>query len=220
MRRGHRQKQALLPSVAAACLACLWIATAGAATTVPAGNPRCAPSGAQILAQDRSAQIFDNGSVSICERATVHVRKLRFPPEARAWPVRRSIDSADIAFPIFAFSWSGGQVDTGSSGIVVENFFSGKLIRLHAGLSERWQELESVPRIVVKRDGSVAWTAMSPPPGGDAGEAGRLVEVCAMDSSGFHVVERSSDIRPLSLSLRGSRLSWIQGDSRQVAQLH
>lgn len=186
----------------------------------------CAPKGAAVLAEDASAQIYATRAPDspqhgyICKRGSTRRYALRYPQEARAWPVLRKVDAAALAFPLFAFSWSGGQVDTGASGIVVGNFLSNKYIRVHPALREgNGQAMSVVPRIVLKSNGSVAWVGMSPPFGADPGSAGRFTELAGLDAGGFELFSEGPDIKPKSLSLTGSTLAWYQEGERRSATL-
>jgi hypothetical protein len=75
---------------------------------------------------------------------------------------------------------------------------------------------EAVDAVVVKRDGSVAWTAN----GGSilSGKPPRR-QVNRIDKSGYDLLDSHRNIRLHSLKLSGSKLTWRDGSATQSATL-
>jgi hypothetical protein len=70
---------------------------------------------------------------------------------------------------------------------------------------------DSAEKIVLKRDGSVAWIDQTEP---------HEFQIRAVDKTGNRLLAVSGDIVPRSLSLKGSTLRWIEDGKPTYAILH
>jgi hypothetical protein len=71
----------------------------------------------------------------------------------------------------------------------------------------------SAEKIVLKRDGSVAWIVQTEREPDE-------FQIRAVDRTGSRLLAAATDIAPGSLTLRGSTLRWIQGGKPTYAILH
>lgn len=132
--------------------------------------------------------------------------------------------------PIVAFTKTDivgtgqGSLSLGSASwlIVVRNLRTGRVLQ-NVPTGTRAMSLEGdtgigrALAIVVKSDGAVAWIAED-----DEQSAGgpTVYQVHALDKTGSRLLASGSDIRPNSLRLVDSTLSWRQGGKPMSAVLH
>jgi hypothetical protein len=139
-----------------------------------------------------------------------------------------------LAGPILAYATDSGEdIKYGACnceawGVVVRNLRTGRLLHHvptgpHQVPFGSYVGLGPAEHVVVKADGSVAWTVWNFILWDEASRAGRnemrSYEVRAIDHGKERVLASGPDLLPGSLSLRGSRLEWVQGGKRSYASL-
>lgn len=141
-------------------------------------------------------------------------KELLAPALERKAATGEVIANATLRAPWVAFSWEVTQIDVQRAGVTVVNARTGRTLRSVAALTvdSPWV---SVPQVVLKPNGSVAWIAE----GGDGSEGLLAREVNASDSSGNRLLDSQSEIAPRSLRLKGSALSWRAAGATRTAHL-
>jgi hypothetical protein len=184
---------------------------AAATTGVPCGPPR-----ASTVVSDRVARVYvRKGNVFGCARDGGKSYKLgttqNSMSEGRAGPI-------EVAGTDAAYGLTNYGVDTASAQVVVRRLTDGRVLRQEHSISgpEGAESFESVDRVVVKRDGSVAWIAHAT---SIAQGHHSVTEVQKSDQTQRTLLDKSDQIRAHSLRLKGSRLSWIDGAARKYATL-
>jgi hypothetical protein len=116
------------------------------------------------------------------------------------------IDSAAVAGDLVAYGAERCGIDSGTASVAVLRMRDGKRLRRFAAINGAVgpESIQSVTSLVVKRDASVAWIATV---GSIIGMGSRL-EVRANGQ----LLDSSVSIKPHSLQLHGSTLSWRDGD--------
>jgi hypothetical protein len=124
------------------------------------------------------------------------------------------IDRAAVAGDLVAYGAERCGIDSGTASVAVLRVRDGKRLRRFAAIkgSVGPESTRSVDSLVVKRDGSLAWIASVSSIIGH----GRLVEVHANG----RLLDSSVVIKPRSLQLHGSTLSWRDGDLTRSAALN
>ena len=184
-------------------------------TTPAAAAPSCPPAGAHVLAASRRARVYAlGGSVYGCAAPAGRSYRLgaasRSPGQARVGPVA-------VAGTVAAYALTSFGIDIGASVIAVRDLASGRLLHqsvaIHRALPQAYQ---LVSAIVVKPDGAVAWISQIESVIRRA--AGGLA-VLRLDAHGAALLDASSRIRPRSLRLHGSTLTWRDGAQLRSATL-
>jgi hypothetical protein len=108
-------------------------------------------------------------------------------------------------------------VDMISAEVVVKNLTDGRVLRDHAATAGNFgpETAQRVDSIVVKPDGSVAWIATINSIISHRG----TTQVRKSDRTRRTSLDSSRGIRPQSLRLHGSKLSWRDGAVRKTATL-
>jgi tRNA(Arg) A34 adenosine deaminase TadA len=122
-----------------------------------------------------------------------------------------------VAGALAAYGVQSCGIDTGSGRVVVRRLSDGKVLRRDTATSLALgpEPYSSVGSIVVKADGSVAWI----------GSASSIVvhlkhaEVHKLEKAGDTVLESGAAIKPGSLRLHRSRLTWTDGSHTRSATL-
>jgi len=109
-------------------------------------------------------------------------------------------------------------VDTISSEVVVKRLTDGKVLHRRNAITGNLpaEFYEAVDAVVVKGDGSVAWTADA---GSILSHKGRQRQVEKIDQTGQMLLDHSRNIRLRSLRLSGSKLTWRDGSTTRSATL-
>jgi hypothetical protein len=221
-------------TILAAVKARLWIAallvlaSCGSSVAKPsdgstAAATRCGPAGAKTLAANGRVRVYVSGQgVYGCSTARSRTFRLgnvsRSIRESRAGPVA-------VAGDLAAYGLSRFGVDTVRAAVVVRRLTDGKQLRqLSATRAVGAEAFVSVGSVVMKANGAVAWIGVEHSIG-----AGRRssIEVHAASAQtgtgtrtgGDRVLDSGPAIRPASLRLHGSRLSWVNGGTARHAAL-
>lgn len=110
-------------------------------------------------------------------------------------------------------------IDTGSTEVIVRRLTDGRQLRSEASIAGMLgpESFESVDSLVLKPDGAAAWIAT----GKSIVHVGsKLVELHRVDSRGSALLDSGTAIKPGSLVLHGSRLSWRHGGAVRTSTLH
>ncbi len=199
----------------------MWLGVATAlgacgAAASSAGAAHCGPFDAHTLAASGAARVYVLGK-------SVYGCAMKGSGAFRLWTrgscgAGARVDPVVVAGKLAAYGLTRCGVDTGSTALVVRRLTDGKLLRRAPATSPAGVEsYQSIGSLVLRRDGAVAWigTGKSIVSHGDGKievyRAGRRGRVQLLDSG--------SGIRPGSLKLRGSRLSWRHGSSARHAVL-
>ncbi|HTW42955.1 MAG TPA: hypothetical protein VMD79_11635 [Solirubrobacteraceae bacterium] len=100
--------------------------------------------------------------------------------------------------------------------IIVRNLVTGRVVHSVPNAEAIYPEdigRGDTEKIVVKRDGAVAWTVQP-------GVQPAVIQVWADDSLGRRLLASSTDIAPRSLQLTGSTLKWLEDGKPTYAILH
>lgn len=195
----------LLSAVAAAVLAVLGGGTAAASAP-------CAPAGAHVKLSDRRAQVYALGkTMYACDRRTRHTTKLGVTTNCIA---TSRVDRTALAGDVVAYGIDRCGVDAGFATVTVRRASDGKRLHGFAALSGSGPEsFQSVGSLVVERNGSVAWIAT-------------LHSIILTSEGGQtevhangRLLEAGPGIKPHSLRLHGSTLTWRDGSTTRTATL-
>jgi len=100
--------------------------------------------------------------------------------------------------------------------IIVRNLVTGRVVHSVPNAEAIYPEdigRGDTEKIVVKRDGAVAWTVQP-------GVQPAVIQVWADDQLGRRLLASSTDIAPRSLQLTGSTLKWLEDGKPTYAILH
>jgi hypothetical protein len=191
-----------------------------AATAMP--GPRCAPRGAHVIRRDAQAEVYeleDDAPLEVfgCLRGRRRVSTLG--PFAAGSPEGASgIDHVTLTGGVVAYEELSLPGEKGGENpelvwlVIVRDLTNGRIVRrLPTGAAPAGTKAigaGSVVRLVLKANGSVAWTteyAFGPLSGP------HTYQVRAVDKTGNRLLASGTDVRPKSLKLRGSALSWVKG---------
>jgi hypothetical protein len=120
---------------------------------------------------------------------------------------------------VFAGTWAAvvSSVDGIEQGLEIINLAKGRTVYSRALVVVEKSRNNThggghVGRLVLKRDGSAAWTEQ---------QATGAYHVLARTASSTHLLDKTNTTRPYSLSLKGSTLTWLEhsGEARR-ATLH
>lgn len=177
---------------------------------------RCGPSSAKTLVADAVARIYERGGqVFGCAQGAPRSYLLgsssRSPRQSRAGPVA-------LAGRVAAYGLSSYGVDTVSAAVVVRRLSDGKQLRDDGAVTRPSgpESFDAVERVVLKRDGSIAWTASAR---SVISEHVSELEVNRDDARGRALLDSGPRIATGSLRLRGSRLTWRDGSATRSATL-
>lgn len=197
--------------IALVSLIAIGLAAAGAS----AHRASCGPSRARTLAADREARVYSSGGkVYGCARGSHSSYVLGSTSnsmgEGRVGPI--ALAGVDVAF---GRTTSG--VDVISAEVVVENLTDGRVLRDHGATAGNFgpETAQKVNSIVVKPDGSVAWIASVNSLISHRG----TTQVRKSDRTSRMSLASGREIKPDSLRLDGSELSWSDGSVRKTATL-
>jgi hypothetical protein len=145
-----------------------------------------------------------------CDRRTRHRTKLGVTTNCIAMS---RVDGTALAGDVVAYGVERCGVDAGFATVTVRRVSDGKRLHTFAALSGSGPEsFQSIGSVVVKRNGAVAWIATlhSIIPSG-----GGRTEVHANGK----LLEAGRGIKPRSLRLHGSTLTWRDGSKTRTATL-
>ena len=175
----------------------------------------CGPARAHTLAADRMARVYVlHKKVYGCTRGSHSRYELGAASnsmgEGRVGPI--ALAGVDVAFGRTSFG-----VDVVSAEVVVENLTDGRVLHEEAATrsSVGPEYAQQVHSIVVKPDGSVAWI------GTVSAFTSRksATEVRKADRTARASLDKGNAIRPDSLRLHRSKLTWRDGSTRKSATL-
>jgi hypothetical protein len=136
-----------------------------------------------------------------------------------------------LAGPVLAYSADSGEdtkyvrCDCEHRGIVVRNLQTGRLLHHvptgpHDPMYKLYVGVGNAQRVVVKSDGSVAWSVQNIIAWDEAGQNEPIsYEVRDIERHQEHLLAAGPDVDAQSLTLNGSRLSWVQGGKPMSATL-
>jgi hypothetical protein len=192
------------------------LASCGAAAArSTAGHPICGPAAARTLAAGKLARVYSiHGSVYGC--AAGASKSYTLGRAARSITAPR-VGPVVVAGQVAAYGLTRFGVDTADSQVVVRRLSDGKqLASAPATATSPVEGIQSVGSIVLKTDGAVAWI-------GDArslvSRLGAVVEVRRIDKRGAALLDSGTEVKPGSVRLRGSTLSWLHGGATRHASL-
>ena len=191
----------------------------------------CGPAKAATLLAEPKARIYGAGGpnplepgrperIYGCLVSTGHSIKLSPLPRTSRW-------GAPVMYGPFALDapWAAGAVgqqtgrDSRENSISTRNLRSGQRKSCYVGGGHSPRASGGVTSIVLKRNGSFAWSGHSrigevtggelPPP-----------KVVACESTGQHVLDSGPGIDLHSLKLHGSKLTWTDAGEARSAVLH
>jgi hypothetical protein len=221
-------------------LTAIWIVLAGMGLTmaapVDAKLPPCPRHRYRLLTADKVAQVYVGEVLADTEgfgfpavfgctythRRSYELGKL---PPSEGHAVAGGISSIALGGPMVAFEDEGvsGTIEESAERhyIVVRDLRNGHTVhRVPNGVPEVEIPLDVgvgvTQVIVVKGDGSVAWTAHD-----DMRSKGRgYYDLEVLDAKGYRLVASGFTVSPTSLQLHGSTLSWLDAGVHRTAMLY
>jgi hypothetical protein len=168
-----------------------------------------------MVRTDPQAQVYVlRAAVYGCDRRTRRSTKLG---NTTACIAAARVDRTALGGNIVAYGVDRCGVDAGYTTVIVRRLSDGKRLRSYSavsgpGLPESYQSIGS---IVVKRDASVAWIGSEH----SIIRQGSLIEVNRAQHGTRTTLGSGASIKPGSLKLTGSTLSWRDGDLTRSATL-
>jgi hypothetical protein len=189
-----------------------------AATSLASAEPEipCGPVSATTLASDGLARVYSqHGWVYGCAAAG---QKSFLLGQASGTYAAKRVGPIALAGVDAAYGLTTSGVDTISSEVVVRRLTDGQVLRSHNAITGNLpaEFYERVDVVVVKANGSVAWTANA---GSIISHTGLKVQVEKSDQTSRTLLDQRPDINTGSLRLNGSTLTWRDGASRRSATL-
>jgi hypothetical protein len=168
----------------------------------------CEATGSKTLAANQSVRVFAlHETVYGCSKRSDKRYRLGRSKvcvgSERAGPVVVAGDDA-------AYALERCGVDTGFSEVIVRRFSDGKTLRSAAAITGRLgvESYSAVDSLVLKPDGAVAWIATG---SSIVSHGAPQREVHKVDRAGPSLLDSGSSVRPSSLRLRGSTVTWKHG---------
>ena len=187
------------------------VASAGAS----AHGAVCGPSQARTLAADGVARVYAlHGKVFGCARGSHGRYSLGATSGSMG---RRRVGPIALAGYDVAFGRTSYGVDVVSAEVVVEYLVDGRVLRDQPATAGDFgpETAQQVDSIVVKPDGAVAWIAHISSLISHRG----ATEVRKSDHTRRTGLDSGPNIRPQSLRLHHSKLSWRDGSTKKSANL-
>jgi hypothetical protein len=188
------------------------LAAAGAGSSAAA---HCGPFDAKTLAASGSVRVYVLGK-------TVYGCSMRGSGAVRLGTRSSCVGGARVdpvvaAGEFAAYGLSRCGVDTGYTQVIVRRLTDGKVVRSAAATSPPGVEsYQSVGSLVLRRDGAVAWIGN----GQSIIGHGHVIEVHKARRRGpVALLDSGLAVRPGSLRLRGSQLTWRHGTALLHARL-
>jgi hypothetical protein len=128
------------------------------------------------------------------------------------------VDPVRVAGEFAGYGLTRCGVDTGSTQVIVRRLSDGKrMLGAPAASSPGPESFQSVGSLVLKPDGAVAWIGV----GNSIVTHTRTVAVYKADRHGsVERLDSGTTVRPGSLRLHGSKLSWAHNGSVRQASLN
>lgn len=199
-------------------VAALGLAACGSSGAKAPPTPRahsCGPRSAKTIAADPVARVYRSGdTVYGCSSRTG--RRTTLGQTSISAKDRTRLGLVRLAGSYAAFASSTFGVDSGGAEVSVVRLSDGRRVRTGQAVDQGLVEsVQSVPSLVVRSDGAVAWIGQVRSIIG----RGEQLEVHRADRRGAALLDRGADIAPRSLRLRGRRLSWRDGSSTRTSTL-
>jgi hypothetical protein len=210
----------LMPSVVAAVAAAVFLLAPAASA---ANRPCAARSGERVIASSPEALVFQGRRVVACLRDG----RRRFRLDAPASPDDPPADVDQIVlagkFLLYETRFFIGNGGDSSAALILIDLRTGRSPAVVA-FGNQLDRLTEVRSSVLKRNGSFAWIQRAEL---QYGVIERTVQICPLRtcargprrSAVPTVVANSKTISPVSLTLRGSRVFWIEGGKRRWSRL-
>jgi hypothetical protein len=216
--------------IKAMAVAAAWAVAAPASSSAARKPPpRCPPARAKVIVADRLAAVYkapgppqdgEEGFVTVFACAHGHRRYTLGEPAEFGPEGGGGVASERLAGTMVAYEQSRveGSSEPGHVHrvIFVRNLLTGRVVHEAATAQAKFAGdvgKGSAEKIVLKRDGSVAWIVQTER---DPDE----LQVHAVDRTGSRLLAAAADIAPGSLTLKGSTLRWIEGGKPAYAILH
>jgi hypothetical protein len=207
-------------SVAAAMVA---LAACGSSAALPSGSAGgaaaargCGPAGARTLAASTVARVYSvRQTVYGCSDHTGRRTRLGVTSSCIQ---NELIGPVRVAGELAAYGDEICGVDTGSTSVIVLRLSDRRRLTSEPAVTGLLlpESYESVESLVVKADGAVAWIATG---GSIVGHGRGSVEVHAVAGGMRRLLDAGAGIRPGSLRLSGSRVTWEHGSTTRSATL-
>ncbi|HWF73075.1 MAG TPA: hypothetical protein VG186_07010 [Solirubrobacteraceae bacterium] len=215
-RAGKLISASMLASSALLAVA-VWASAGARATPTAAARAACLPPGARTLASDHVAQVFSwQGSVYGCVSATGTRHKLGGLGICNVAPGRAA--PVKLLGTTVAYGLERCGVDTGSSTVVIRDLASAReLADIAAGtLPLGAESYVSVASLVLGHGSTVGWIATDT---SLVRNRGQSYEVHGFTGAKSSLLDSGKAIRPSSLRLAGSRMTWRDGTATRSAKL-
>jgi hypothetical protein len=210
----------LMPSVVAAVAAAVFpLAPAASA----ANRPCAARSGERVIASSPEALVFQGRRVVACLRNGRRRFRLDTPASPDDGPAE--VDNITLSgnFLLYSVRFSVGGGGDEFADLILTDLRTGGSPAI-VGFGNRLDRRTEVRASVLKRNGSFAWIQNAYL---QYGIVERTVQICPLRtcargprrSAAPTVVANSKTISPVSLTLRGSRIFWIEGGKRRSSRL-
>ena len=187
-----------------------------AASCGAAVNVACSPRGSKPLASDHAGTVFVMHGVVYGCLDRPRARRYRLGSSSSCHDSLGRVGLVAAAGALVAYALTRCGVDTAPAQIVVRRLSNGKPIRTERAVALiRAEAFVSVDALVLEADGAVGWIATELSLGSHSSSR----EVHRADSSGNSVLDSGSGIDIHSLRLRGSTMSWRDGDAQHAAHL-
>jgi hypothetical protein len=168
----------------------------------PAATTSCSSKGSTTVRENSVVRLYDEDDISLfsCSKRTGHREFLHAYDAGRVWQLR--LRGHYVAYAYESCLDAAGEEDC-LLGIEVNDARTGR---------RTFSEMNAygADRLVLKRNGSIAWGIEYGDTGGD---------IFKRDCDGRKRLARGKGVDPRSLRLRGSTLSWTSGGERRTAPL-
>lgn len=176
----------------------------------------CGPAEAHTLAADGIARVYAmHNSVLGCSR---HGTRAYLLGQRATCLGSARVDPVLVAGQLTAYGSERCGVDTGFTEVIVRRLTDGRQLRSAPATTPPGVEsFQNVGSLVLKRDGALAWIGSG---SSIVGHGRRKIEVYAANAGGpVRLLDSGVTVRPGSLKLHGSRLTWKHGASLRHAGL-
>jgi hypothetical protein len=192
------------------------LAACGSSAPGSAATAHCGPFDAKTLAASSVARVYAMGnSVYGCSMdgsgAFLLGQRKTCIGAARVAPVV-------VARQFAAYGSTRCGIDTGSTQVVVRRLTDGKIVRTAVATSPPGVEAyQSIASLVLRSDGAVAWIGVGR---SLVGHGSPKIEVYRANRRGkVQLLDSGPSVRPGSLTLNGSRLTWKNGTALRYGTL-
>jgi hypothetical protein len=214
-----------------ACLSSFGSTSTGRAASETTGDrPICEPKAARSIASTSKVRVYslpanaDEKSPRLfgCLAGTLHSYRLNATPKHPIFGEGRSVsvssEAISIAAPRVSYAETFYGVDTSVLAIAIKDLSKGTTAYCKVAFTEAPAPKPVVTKIAISATWSVGWIGRSRPVQ-QSGRSPLTPSVGACDSAGSRVIESGNGLDLQSLTLRGSRLTWLNGGKQHSAKL-